>query len=333
MTGHVAGAEAAVWEVVGGRDKGGVLVREGSQLSSAQCTERLSTGSVVRQIELMGDRLHFQRLSGTGPETGWVSIRLKDKELLIPAKTTQPASVTPEAKTSPSAQSRKVRILALHGGGSNSNVTKFQTLPLQKLTKDFAEWHFLNGSRPWTHDKPDEMLTAIAKGMPFFGWYGVDWDDQSERPYQEKLFDPSVNFTYTKVEEAVDRVLEHLKTDGPFDVLLGFSQGCIVTNLITGILASRGQEIPWKLSVLFNGMKVRDNRYRQLFDDKIRHPVIMVFGKQDQFYDYGQTQIGMYEDPIVLEHDEGHKFPTAKPQAAEIYEAVTQEILKRCRTE
>ena len=37
--------------------------------------DRLSTGSLVRELELKEQRLRFTRLTGAGPELGWVSIR------------------------------------------------------------------------------------------------------------------------------------------------------------------------------------------------------------------------------------------------------------------
>mmetsp|Transcript_10263 Transcript_10263/g.32552 ORF Transcript_10263/g.32552 Transcript_10263/m.32552 type:complete len:527 (-) Transcript_10263:124-1704(-) len=74
--------EGQIWEVVGGGDKGGIMVREGIQTTSAQEADRLSTGALVRELQLVGDRLSYERLTGTGPERGWVSTRLKDKALL-----------------------------------------------------------------------------------------------------------------------------------------------------------------------------------------------------------------------------------------------------------
>mmetsp|Transcript_10204 Transcript_10204/g.30682 ORF Transcript_10204/g.30682 Transcript_10204/m.30682 type:complete len:211 (+) Transcript_10204:57-689(+) len=72
----------ARWEVVGGGDKGGILVRAGQELSSDQLPDRLATGAVVEELTLVGDRLHFKKAEGAGPDSGWVSVRLKDKELL-----------------------------------------------------------------------------------------------------------------------------------------------------------------------------------------------------------------------------------------------------------
>ncbi|CAE7350414.1 unnamed protein product [Symbiodinium natans] len=80
------GPAAAVkrWEVVGGSDKGGILVREGQSTTSKQLTDRLSTGAFIEELDLRGERLQFKRLSGTGPETGWVSLSVSGKELVRP---------------------------------------------------------------------------------------------------------------------------------------------------------------------------------------------------------------------------------------------------------
>jgi len=71
------------WEVVGGGDKGGILIREGEGLASAQTKDRLSTGAIVQELELKGERLYYLLLQGTGPVIGWASIKLKDKDLLV----------------------------------------------------------------------------------------------------------------------------------------------------------------------------------------------------------------------------------------------------------
>ena len=72
------------WEVVGGVDKGGILVREGQDLKSTQCADRLTTGSVVAEIALAGERLHYKLVTGTGPDEGWVSLKISGKQLLVP---------------------------------------------------------------------------------------------------------------------------------------------------------------------------------------------------------------------------------------------------------
>mmetsp|Transcript_15586 Transcript_15586/g.33074 ORF Transcript_15586/g.33074 Transcript_15586/m.33074 type:complete len:631 (-) Transcript_15586:164-2056(-) len=72
-----------IWEVVGGADKGGVLVREGPGTSSVACKDRLSTGALVEELELKGERIRYKLLTGTGPAEGWVSFKLPGKDLLV----------------------------------------------------------------------------------------------------------------------------------------------------------------------------------------------------------------------------------------------------------
>lgn len=70
------------WRVVGGADKGGLVVRDGKALNSAVVGDRLSHGAVVTEISLEGARLHYRRISGDGPNEGWVSTTMQGKALL-----------------------------------------------------------------------------------------------------------------------------------------------------------------------------------------------------------------------------------------------------------
>eukprot|EP00747_Dinoflagellata_sp_TGD_P098078 gnl/TRDRNA2_/TRDRNA2_167333_c4_seq1.p1 gnl/TRDRNA2_/TRDRNA2_167333_c4~~gnl/TRDRNA2_/TRDRNA2_167333_c4_seq1.p1 ORF type:complete len:822 (-),score=197.86 gnl/TRDRNA2_/TRDRNA2_167333_c4_seq1:111-2576(-) len=61
------------WRIVGGEDKGGVLVREGILLSSDKLEKRISFGSLVQELALVDDRLRFKLIQGQGPAEGWIS--------------------------------------------------------------------------------------------------------------------------------------------------------------------------------------------------------------------------------------------------------------------
>jgi len=73
----------SMWEVVGGADKGGILVRRGQDITSDKYPQRLSTGALLEEVKLAGDRLGYKLLTGTGPREGWVSISLPGKELVV----------------------------------------------------------------------------------------------------------------------------------------------------------------------------------------------------------------------------------------------------------
>eukprot|EP00929_Paragymnodinium_shiwhaense_P045050 TRINITY_DN23065_c0_g1_i1.p1 TRINITY_DN23065_c0_g1~~TRINITY_DN23065_c0_g1_i1.p1 ORF type:complete len:690 (-),score=147.04 TRINITY_DN23065_c0_g1_i1:199-2268(-) len=70
------------WRVIGGSSAGGIIVREGRELSSRQLAERLATGALLEEEELVGERLRFSKVEGDGPDSGWVSLSLKGKKLV-----------------------------------------------------------------------------------------------------------------------------------------------------------------------------------------------------------------------------------------------------------
>lgn len=73
----------------------GVLAREGRSLLSKPL-ERLAPGSLIKELERIGERLRFEKLSGCGPETGWISANRaaetlsskEDKKVATTAKAT-----------------------------------------------------------------------------------------------------------------------------------------------------------------------------------------------------------------------------------------------------
>jgi len=161
------------------------------------------------------------------------------------------------------------------------------------------------------------------------GWYGVKIENDDDRKYMDKMLDFSVNFIYEEVEKGVDYVLDHMKKHGPFDILVGFSQGTIVTHLVAAILRDRGEPMPWKVMAQFCGMRVRDNRYMKMFEQPLQMPVIQVYGTEDPYYEYGfKSQTEMYEKPMIFTHSEGHKFPG--PKDKELNRTIADELVKLC---
>uniref|UniRef100_A0A7S4URA9 Glycosyltransferase family 28 N-terminal domain-containing protein n=1 Tax=Alexandrium monilatum TaxID=311494 RepID=A0A7S4URA9_9DINO len=75
-------AKPNTWEVVGGSRSGGLVVRKGSDTKSAEFPERLATGSVIQEIELQGERMRYTRVTGSGPDEGWIGTKFKGKDQL-----------------------------------------------------------------------------------------------------------------------------------------------------------------------------------------------------------------------------------------------------------
>jgi len=79
---NLSKAMSKTWKVAGGESTNGILVREGEDLASPKCATRLATGAVVEEVRRLGNRLHFTKLNGEGPMSGWVSIDINGKVLM-----------------------------------------------------------------------------------------------------------------------------------------------------------------------------------------------------------------------------------------------------------
>mmetsp|Transcript_10082 Transcript_10082/g.25258 ORF Transcript_10082/g.25258 Transcript_10082/m.25258 type:complete len:591 (-) Transcript_10082:52-1824(-) len=258
---------------------------------------------------------------------------------------------------------RKVRVLCLCGGHSCSAVIKFQTQQLKNaLGKDATEFVYLEGSKDWTWYEGEptisEMEEKIAKGAQLKNWYmdtcHVKDKTKEYESNAKRQFDPDTWVQYHDVQGAVDHLRNFIMTEGPFDVLVGFSQGCIMAHLFMAYFRKdapgglekypkrwqhaihSADQMPWRISVFFAGMHVRDKDYFHLFENKLDHPTIQVFGKLDEYYDYGRDGFGnkpqeeYYVDPIVMTHEQSHEFPTEMPRAKQIYDRVSAEVWRHC---
>jgi len=70
------------WKIVGGAGKGGIVVRDGQDLQSPAKSARLATGALVEELDLRKERLHYRRVSGAGPDEGWISISAQGRPLV-----------------------------------------------------------------------------------------------------------------------------------------------------------------------------------------------------------------------------------------------------------
>lgn len=63
------------WRVLDSGGADGIVVRAGQLSSSEELAERLLPGAIVEEDLVVGRRLRYQKVSGSGPPAGWVSLR------------------------------------------------------------------------------------------------------------------------------------------------------------------------------------------------------------------------------------------------------------------
>lgn len=116
------------------------------------------------------------------------------------------------------------RILALHGSGSNANVTKLQ---LENLGLSASEYDIVYANGPFPVGSPGPGLAEL-EGLISGPWY-------SWLPEGTGRVEAGGGSLLHAVCEAIQNVLTIVQKQGPFDGVFGFSQGGVIANLINGL--------------------------------------------------------------------------------------------------
>ncbi|OLF54048.1 AMP-binding protein [Pseudomonas chlororaphis] len=114
-----------------------------------------------------------------------------------------------------------VRILALHGRGSNGDVTRIQ---LKNLGLNESEYEVVYANGPLPVDAPGPGMDDLQALIPG-PWYS--WLPCADAMTGEALADALC--------DAVLHVLAIIENQGPFDGVFGFSQGGVVASLVNGL--------------------------------------------------------------------------------------------------
>ncbi|KAI9693526.1 MAG: hypothetical protein M1820_009178 [Bogoriella megaspora] len=195
-----------------------------------------------------------------------------------------------------------MRFLCLHGIGTSAAIFEAQIAALRYRLGDAHEYEFIEGS----------LESPPAKGIEeVFG--------KQEAYYA--YFDASV----TNILKAVNDLAEFLDTEGPFDGIIGFSQGgSLATTLMAGvergliearikclILLSCG--MPWDLAALKAGES------RRLTPEQdggcITIPTAHFWGQNDLEGFAGNHDVALLCDEssrVEVVHNAGHGVPSGK---------------------
>ncbi|XP_057969986.1 rhodanese-like domain-containing protein 6 isoform X2 [Malania oleifera] len=237
--------------------------------------------------------------------------------------------------------SRKLRILCLHGFRQNASSFRGRTASLAKKLKNIAELIFIDAPHelPFIYQSgPTELhgncrLSLLQQSPPplqncrrKFAWFvepnfkgisGNDWK-MACNP-----FDP---LQYEQQTDGFDESLKYLKTVfsqiGPFDGVLGFSQGAAMAALLCAREGRLAYETRVRFVILCSGFALNLAQFER---GSIKCPSLHIFGndigKDRQISSEASRNLAsFFEDgcSVIMEHDAGHIIPTRSPYIDEI---------------
>ncbi|CAL0320931.1 unnamed protein product [Lupinus luteus] len=238
--------------------------------------------------------------------------------------------------------SRKLRILCLHGFRQNASSFKGRTASLTKKLKKIAEFVFIDAPHelPFIYQTPTpvpQSSCVLSSSPPSppppsencrkkFAWFvapnfdggcGVDWK------VTDSPFDP---LQYQHQTDGYAISISHLETvfsqQGPFDGILGFSQGAAMTALISAQQEKLKGKMDFKFVILCSGFALNVKEMECGF---IKCPSLHIFGnehgKDRQIDNQASKELASRYDggcSVIVEHDCGHIIPTRSPYIDEI---------------
>lgn len=184
--------------------------------------------------------------------------------------------------------------------------------------------NFLFASRPLFPDTPTRSLpVALTQPSPHNavgprppeeqpkGW----WFSEAEADVFSALEDPAV---CRGLEEALGAVAQALNKLGPFDGLLGFSQGAALAALVCALGHVGDPRFPLpRFAILVSGFCPRGLGLKEPFQrGPLSLPSLHVFGDTDRVIPSQESMqlASRFSGAITLAHSGGHFIPAAAPQ-------------------
>ncbi|VVA36847.1 PREDICTED: esterase [Prunus dulcis] len=207
---------------------------------------------------------------------------------------------------------KKMKILCLHGFRTSGSF----------LQKQIGKWDASIFSQ-FDLDFPDGIFPAGGKSdiegifpPPYYEWFQFDKD-----------------FTeYTNLEECITYLCDYITSKGPFDGLLGFSQGATLSGLLLGYQAQGKllkEHPPFKFFISISGAKFRDPKICDIaYKDTIKAKSVHFIGAKDWLKLPSEDLAAEFDNPLIIRHPQGHMVPRLDEAATEQLRGWTAAIIQ-----
>ncbi|CAH8382867.1 unnamed protein product [Eruca vesicaria subsp. sativa] len=196
---------------------------------------------------------------------------------------------------------RKPRFLCLHGFRTSGEIMKIQLHKWPKSVIDRLDLVFLDAPFPCQGKSDVEGIFD----PPYYEWF------QFNKEFTE----------YTNFEKCLEYLEDSMIKLGPFDGLIGFSQGSILSGGLPGLQA-KGialQKVPKiKFIIIIGGAKFKSTKLiENSYSSIMEIPSLHFLGETDFLRPYGTELIDSFKNPVVVHHPKGHTVPRLDEKSLE----------------
>ncbi|KAF0695588.1 Aste57867_13628 [Aphanomyces stellatus] len=216
---------------------------------------------------------------------------------------------------------RELRILCLHGSVTNATVMSLQTSGFVQAFGDDAEFFEVDAPHLANRPPSEDILELFGDEEEYFEWWHSQDDSNS----------------YDGHEKSIDYLQRYIANEGPFDAIIGFSQGAMMATVLTAHYLHQEKAVPYKAVILVSGMWPEDGMSVVPVNpdsgkQELDFPSFHVLGEQDFMYEDSKVQVEHYADSSrhVYTHAGGHRFPEL-PAHRDIYDSIVQHLKALCQ--
>ncbi|XP_068238056.1 esterase OVCA2 [Palaemon carinicauda] len=217
-------------------------------------------------------------------------------------------------------QKKTLRVLCLHGYRQTGDSFREKTGAFRKLLKKSVEFVFMTSPLVVPPFEENEKEDGGS------GW----WFSQPNDYFRAQDESDCIK----GFEESLAAVDKQFQENGPFDGILGFSQGAAMLGLICGLQQQGKLSYSFKFAIFISAFKSRSVPHQYLYGEKITIPTLHVFGETDQVIQKPMSEefLECFHDPQVLMHPGGHFIPTTAAQKA-AYLKFVENMCEICKEE
>ncbi|KAL1491617.1 hypothetical protein ABEB36_012188 [Hypothenemus hampei] len=208
---------------------------------------------------------------------------------------------------------KKLKILCLHGYRQNAEVFRSKTGSFRKMTHKWAQFNYVTAPHKVilvdNINAIEDPNIGQSQDEEQYGWF-FNRDDKTYRGIRQG--GPAIGF-----EESVEFIEKIFEKEGPFDGILGFSQGACFLGLLCD-LQQRGltKHIKFNFAIMASGFKSQSLPHMKYYLEPITLPSLHIFGENDQIIPTEMSEVLSisFEEPTVVKHPGGHYLPASAPQ-------------------
>ncbi|KAI0181682.1 serine hydrolase FSH [Hypoxylon sp. FL1284] len=188
-----------------------------------------------------------------------------------------------------------MKIMCLHGNGTNSSVLDLQIAPLKHELEDDHEYEFVEAALNAPRSSVPGVESLSSPDHSFYAYY--DLNDLST------------------LRTALNQLDDYVSTEGPFDAVLGFSAGAVLAAMYLLDKDRQGSTSPFKCGIFLSTADVTmETKYLDLDASPvlIRIPTAHIWGCNDPIAPTGGQDLGRMCDSacrFTLVHGGGHEIP------------------------